>query len=307
VIFVKQESFVLGDLGNVVSLLERRSVVLTPHLLSPLRGEDGTARDLNILISGAYNGGLVGVSGGATGRAFVEWWQDRLSSHCRHAVGEGMHYEQRWLDLVPALFDDVEILHDPGYNVGHWSFPERVVRLSSGGVSVDGRPCRLFRFSGYSADEPSRVTRYADRLAMADLGEAAQLFDRYRHELIAAGWEQTKHWPYAWDRFSNGVPIPTVVREIYLDLGEQVERFGDPFRAETPASFYHWLRAPVEGQAGGDTPVSRLWAEIHRRRPDLQQAFPDPFAADRDAYLAWTAHDGRREHDIPDELVTTSE
>jgi hypothetical protein len=141
---------------------------------------------------------------------------------------------------------------------------------------------------------------------MADLGEAARLFDRYRDELLAAGYEQTKRWPYAWERFDNGVVIPPVVRTIYLELGESVEAFGDPFRAEAPGSFFRWLGEPVDRQASEGGSVSRLWAEIHRRRPDLQQAFPDLLGADRQAFLAWTAHHGRREHDIPDELAPIS-
>jgi hypothetical protein len=38
-----------------------------------------------------------------------------------------MHYEQRWLDLVPALFGDVYVLLDPAYHVGHWNLRDRAV------------------------------------------------------------------------------------------------------------------------------------------------------------------------------------
>jgi hypothetical protein len=213
-----------------------------------------------------------------------------------------MHYEQRWLDLVPALFEDVEIVRDPGYNVGHWSLPDHVIEATRAGVLVDGAPCRLFRFSGYVPEEPGQVTRYSRRPAMGEIGDAALLFERYRGALVEAGYEETRHWPYAYDRFDNGVAIPELVRSIYRDLGEDVARFGDPFGARSSGSFYRWLSEPVD-RAMAHLRVSRLWNEVYRRRPDLQQAFPDMLGVDRESFLDWTTAHGGSEYKIPDELA----
>jgi hypothetical protein len=213
-----------------------------------------------------------------------------------------MHYEQRWLDLVPALFEDVEIVRDLGYNVGHWSLPDHVIEASREGVLVDGAPCRLFRFSGYVPEEPGQVTRYSRRLGMGDVGDAALLFERYRSALGEAGYEETRHWPYAYDRFDNGVALPELVRGIYRDLGEDVARFGDPFCTGSRGSFYRWLSEPID-RVRASRRVSRLWGEVHRRRPDLQQAFPDPLGADRQSFLDWTTTHGGLDYNLPDELL----
>jgi hypothetical protein len=127
VVFVKQESLVLGAFTSLFELLERAAIVVTPHLTAPLSGPDATARHLNILLSGTFNVGLLGVAAGDEANRFLRWWQDRVYAHCRYAVPDGMHYEQRWVDLVPALFDDVHVLRDTAYNVGHWNLPERAV------------------------------------------------------------------------------------------------------------------------------------------------------------------------------------
>ena len=105
VIFIKQESLVLGDLTPVFDLLEQTSIVLTPHLVAPLAGADRIERELNILQSGTFNVGMLGVAATPVAARFLEWWQDRVYAHCRHAIAAGMHYEQRWLDLVPGLFE----------------------------------------------------------------------------------------------------------------------------------------------------------------------------------------------------------
>jgi len=197
-------------------------------------------------------------------------------AHCRHDVAKGMHWEQRWIDLVPALFEDVCILRDPGANVGHWNLPER-----------DALSCQLLRFSGFSPDDPMAPTKYSTRLTMADLGPAAALFDRYRTLLEEAGYHETKNWPYAYGFFDNGVAVPDLARRIYLDLGDEADAFGDPLRSD---SYFQWLKP-------------RLWQAIYHERPDVQAAFPDYLGSDSEAFRNWAAHFGIREHGIPEAFI----
>ena len=123
VLFLKQESLVCGSLDEAVARLDDTAVLLTPHLLEPLAPE----RELTILQSGVYNLGFLAVADRPPARAFLGWWEDRLGTECRHAVEEGLHWEQRWADLAPSLFPDVGVLRDERVNVGHWNLPERSV------------------------------------------------------------------------------------------------------------------------------------------------------------------------------------
>jgi hypothetical protein len=294
VLFFKQESLVLGPITSFIDVLARRSIVLTPHLLTPLTGPDRIARELNILQSGTFNVGMLGVARTSTAGRFLDWWQDKVATHCRHAVSEGMHYEQRWLDLVPAYFDDVHVLRDPSYNIGHWNLPDRAVSVRGDAVLVDGQPCRLFRFSGYDPGEPFTVTRYSCRLTWENVGPAREVFNRFRLELEKADYHATKDWPYAYGAFDNGVTIPDVARALYLQLGDDAGSFGDPLRSTGPGSYFSWLTSSVDNECGSRC-VTRLWYGIHRSRPDLQAAFPDPLGADRDAFLDWATTSGMAE------------
>jgi hypothetical protein len=305
-VFLDADVLVLSDLTPLLAPADPRSIMLTPHLLAPLAGAERAARELNILQSGVYNAGFVGVSDTPAARRFLAWWQDRVYLHCRHALAEGLHNDQRWLDLVPAFFEDVCILRDPGCNVAHWNLPEREIQVCQGAVLVDGRPCRFFHFSGFRPEEPQTVTKHSRRLTMADIGPAARLFERYASLLAAAGCQETRSWPYAYGFFDNGVAIPDVAREIYLELGEAVGPFGDPFRAAGPHSYFHWLDQPVDEFPDPCRKVTRLWQAVYRRRPDVERAFPDLLGADRDAFLAWTASSGAREHAIPERFLNGS-
>ncbi len=224
--FLKQESLVVGELTPVLELLGRRSIVLTPHLLEPLCGEEGIERELNILQSGVYNVGFLGVSATPTGRAFLTWWRERLFEHCRHEVPRGIHFEQRWLDLVP--------------------------------------PGRFFRFSGFDPERPDAVTRYNDRLNMSNVGGAAEIFRRYVRLLDAAGYHETKGWPYAYGQFANGRPIGERGRYLYRRLGRRADRFGDPFATSSPENFFRWSRRRV----GMLWTIKRAWWAVRKKWRD---------------------------------------
>lgn len=299
-VFLDADILVLGDLGPLLAPAGARSILLTPHLLSPPVGPDRFARELAVLQAGVYNGGFVAVSGSASARDFLGWWQDRLFRHCQHAVAEGLHYDQRWLDLVPTLFDEVAVIHDPGANVAYWNLPERKVEVRGEAVSVDGRPGRFFHFSGFDPDQSEIVTRYSQLVTTADVGEAAPLFARYATLLLEAGWRETRAWPYAYDRFDDGTAIPDLARRLYGELGETAAAFADPFRTAGEASFCQWLDQPVDRVTRTSHKVTRLWLAVHGARPDVQRAFPDPLGADRKAFLAWATRYGAREHGIPE-------
>jgi hypothetical protein len=302
IVFIKQESLVLGNLSPLFECLEQASIVMTPHLVAPLEADDRIARELNILQSGSFNVGVLGIAAGPETERFLRWWQDRARTHCRHMVAEGMHYEQRWLDLVPAMFSGVHILRDPAYNVAHWNLPERRVLVQGDAVLVDGEPCRLFRFSGYDPDRPEWITRYSRRLTADNVGPAIAVFDRFRAALHSEGFCQTKAWPYAYGTFDNGVPVPDFARTLYLDMRDQ-ERFGDPLHAAAPGSYLRWLNENVDGEAGRHEPVTQLWHAIYQSRHDLQCAFPDVLGADRNAFLNWSVQFGAHEHRITDHFL----
>ena len=98
---------------------------------------------------------------------------------------------------------------------------------------------------------------------------------------------------------TDGVPVPDVARSLLAEMGDTAGRFGDPLRTG-PGSYYEWLNHAVDGGT-----VTRLWHAVYRARPDLQSAFPDLAGADREAFLAWAAQSGRREHDVSDHFLVS--
>jgi hypothetical protein len=297
--FLDPDVFVVGDLSPLFAAAERHAIVLTPHLLEPLTGPDRIARELNILQAGIYNAGCLGISNTPPGHQFLDWWQARVHAECRNAIGRSVFYDQRWLDFVPVFFENAGILREPGFNVAYWNLPERDLQIDDGTVLVDGLPAGFVHFSGIDPEQPNRLSRYTQRVALETLGPVRALFERYVSQLAEAGYHVSRNWGYAFDSFDNGIPIPDIARRLYRDLGDEVDSFGDPFQTSPSHSYFNWLNQPVDPSPDQSRRVTRLWEAVYQRSRDLQRKYPDIYGTHRDAFLDWTAQFGHREHGIP--------
>ena len=197
VLFLKQESLVLDRLDPLWDELPHASLMLTPHLLEPSRCPDPVRMELDVLRAGVYNGGVVLASASPQSLCFLDWWARQTETTCEVQLEHGLHYEQRWLDLAPAMLSHCRIIRDPGVNVGHWNLDERAIEMDGTSMTAMGRPCRLFRFSGYDPDVPGRITKYPPLRTLEDYPGAAPAYRHYHRLLMEEGFAQTRHWPYA--------------------------------------------------------------------------------------------------------------
>jgi glycosyltransferase involved in cell wall biosynthesis len=291
-VYFDPDILITHPLDELEKLVEKHSIVLTPHLTDPVndRAHPG---ELTVLQVGAYNLGFVALRRSEVTERFLPWWQDRLYDRCLVALEEGLFVDQKWMDLTPGLFKDVHILTDPGYNVAYWNLHGRRVTVQGDDVRCNDRPLVFYHFSGIDPDNIQPVSKHQDRFTLADIGDAAQLFRRYRDLVLAAGYHEAKPWPYAFGVFDNGVPIPNAARTIYLRLGNKRKRFGDPFKVTGKQSFFQYLNEPRRPRK--EECLTRLLGHLYELRPDLMQIFPDVDGRDYLDFCAWLLDFGRYE------------
>jgi glycosyltransferase involved in cell wall biosynthesis len=304
-IFFDCDILFFDKVSEVYTILDDYSMVLTPHLTAWRQDEDDIGLELEVLQSGTFNLGFIGLSNTPIARDFLNWWQTRLHSHCQMAHERGMHTDQKWVELAPSLFGDVYVLRHPGYNVAYWNLRTRRIGRRGESFVVNGRPLHFFHFSGFNPLQPERVSRHDRELTTGMLDDGAAIFDHYAALTLKQGYEEVRRWPYAFSQFDNGVKIHPGARSLYLRLGNEARRFGNPFTTSRPGSFFKWLSTGVD-ESEPETRVSWLWQEIHRRRKDLQRAFPDPLGEDREAFLSWIKSSGIQEEGIDLRLVPDS-
>src|SRR6185437_1061945 len=122
VIYLDPDTALFSSLDPLVERLHTCDILLTPHLTDP-KGEAEAIldNDLSASRTGIFNLGFVAVRTSGEGARFGHWWNDRLLHWCYDEMDRGIFVDQRWCDHVPALFDKVGVVRDPGCNVASWN------------------------------------------------------------------------------------------------------------------------------------------------------------------------------------------
>jgi hypothetical protein len=156
-IYLDADILVLSPLSSLVAALDVHPLALTPHRLSPAHSAE---RDRLFLRTGLFNGGIYALRQSREARRFLQWHSRALRQHGRDAVEEGMHLDQRWLDLAPVYFPETGTVRDAGYNVAYWNLDERPLTFSNERWLADGYPLACFHLSGYKRHRPAATLRH---------------------------------------------------------------------------------------------------------------------------------------------------
>ncbi|OXS52791.1 hypothetical protein B1A99_32775 [Cohnella sp. CIP 111063] len=281
VVYADPDILVTHRMDDLYRRLPQYSIVLTPHILTPLPSDRHKPGEVELLQAGVYNLGFIALTRTDETLKMLRWWKDRLTSQCLMDPAQGYHVDQKWMDFVPALFEGVHILKDPAYNAAYWNLHERPIVWRNGMYEIYGSPLIFYHFSGLTPDL-SRISKHQTRHQWTDAPDLHGLFKDYVSRLIASGYPATAGWRYTYNYFDNGIAIPAIVRKLYRKLGAP-SHFGNPFHTLTPNGFYRWLFAP----ASSVSPMPNLLKEIYETRVDLQRLFPDPHGASRHGLMVW--------------------
>ena len=169
--YLDPDIVVFNDLSIVQELLQVNDVILTPHILD--FETDNIAiidNEINALKHGIFNLGFIAVKCSPDGLRFARWWASRLYDFCTEDFSRGLFVDQKWIDLVPSLFEGVLIWKDRGANVASWNISKRTLEFGAGGYLVDGFPLLFFHFSKARSFGPIMTIRYGyENLALNHL------------------------------------------------------------------------------------------------------------------------------------------
>lgn len=115
--------FFNSPIEQLESLLAENDFILTPHFYKADPSRDQNWLEANFRV-GLYNAGFVAASVKAVN--ILEWWTDACLYNIKKAFWRGLFDDQKYLDLVPILFDRVAVLKDTGWNLAGWNFEHRL-------------------------------------------------------------------------------------------------------------------------------------------------------------------------------------
>ena len=214
VIYLDPDILVKSSFKEVIKLLNKKNIILTPQILSPLGGEL-TLNDFQLLRDGIFNLGFLALSNYKAVRKFLDFWHQRVVRFGFGNSAEGMFYDQLWVNYVPVFYDNYYILKHHGYNMANWNMHERQLTQSYDGSYIVNKEydLRFFHFSGYSHAQPEIIASYSNRFDFIQRPDVKPLFDTYNQLLIKNGIEEISQLKVFYD---SKVEEQKDVREIQM-------------------------------------------------------------------------------------------
>jgi len=236
-IYFDPDIYVLNSLDDIFRNLENNFIVLTPHYVTPEINYSGSVPEGLILFVGVYNLGFLGLKRDSNGTRLLSWWENRLRDKSYADKIEGFHTDQKWMDFVPALFDDgVKISKNLGYNVSIWNLHERVIEFENGTFIVHHKENRLprvpltfFHFAGFNPSNLEIVHKNYPTVKTERFKNMVSLLQRYKNELEERRYDFFIKMNYKYNFFENGEQIIQFQRRLYKQMTKEGWIFENPF------------------------------------------------------------------------------
>lgn len=163
-LFLDPDLYAYGNIEGVFSCCGR-DILLTPHTVSSYPDDGEFPSDIELVIAGHINGGIVYFRKSDSSVTALAWLVERTRFHWFVAPQYGLYADQQWLSLLPYYFDQTTyICKDPALNIGYFNLHERhLSEDGTGAIKVNGRNALLFHFSGFAVPTLGRLTRHANR------------------------------------------------------------------------------------------------------------------------------------------------
>lgn len=229
VLYLDPDTVVFSRLDDILEALDQNNLVLTPHQTIPESSMSAVIdNEICSLKHGVFNIGFLGVAASDEGKRFAEWWSERCYHFCRADICNGLFTDQKWVDLVPAFFDDVAIMRTGRHNLATWNITTRdVTGDRDDAILVDGEPLGFYHFTGFdSGDHRIMAAKNAK-------GNAAvhQLIKWYDDQTSQLGNDPLAKITWAYSTFTNGEPITRCQRLVYRERVDLQAAFPDPFES----------------------------------------------------------------------------
>lgn len=286
VIYMDPDIYVYDEMKDVDALLdEGAEIILTPHFTGLWPEDDKLPNEVSIMQAGVYNLGFLALAKGQNSMKMLDWWGKKLERQCIVSVETGIFVDQKWMDLVPGLFNNVSILRNEGYNVAYWNLSHRTASKKGEKYYFNDTPLIFFHYSGLNPKQNDTISKHQNRFTFHNIGVAKELFDHYSAVILSNGYEKYHKYEYAFNRFENGNMISDLYRSLYNSCPWLEKECGEnPFVSEVV--FYK----------NREKLVPIMLESVWNKRPDVQKAYPNINSQD---YINWFVSACEREYKLP--------
>jgi hypothetical protein len=188
--FLDSDILVFDSFKFLEEQLIDHSILISPHITEPYPNDKHRPQEKEILKTGIFNGGFLGLRNDENSHALLDWWRPRMVDQCYERPKEGLNVDQKWLELVPLYFKSVKVISHEGCNVAYWNLHQKEIRKQDNKYFVNNEPLIFFHYSGYSVKHPDQISRHQDRIGFEGNVELRELFQVYHRTLVANDHEK---------------------------------------------------------------------------------------------------------------------
>ncbi|MEL6812387.1 MAG: glycosyl transferase, partial [Bacteroidota bacterium] len=166
--YLDPDLYFYGSLAETDELLQTRTAVLTPHILSPIPRDQHQPDENTFLRFGIYNLGFLGINAKSEEtKKMLDWWEERNLKLGYDRPHKGYFVDQLWMVYAPLFYSNIHILDTFNYNMAPWNLHERSVKEVNGNTILlnDGSHLVFYHYSKISPNETD-VSREYDRFTL---------------------------------------------------------------------------------------------------------------------------------------------
>lgn len=189
IMYLDPDIKVFQPLTDLFDELNGASIILTPHIYTPVPVDQKKPGEHTFLNFGIYNLGFIGLANDAEARRFTGWWKERTYKEGYFAPERGLFVDQLPVNHAPLFFRNVKILYDMGANMAPWNLHERYLSIQDGRYMVNEKyPLKFYHFSSFGVDTNELPLHHYDRFTLAARPDLQQLYSAYNADLKAASY-----------------------------------------------------------------------------------------------------------------------
>lgn len=273
-VYLDPDIYVLHPLEEVEqAFADGKLAVLTPHLNAPLPDDGQFPTELSLMRTGVYNCGFVAINAAhPQSQALIDWWGHKLEFDCYVDLEAGLFTDQKWMDMVPGLFPDIEVLRHDGYNVAYWNLVSRSISYTPGdGYMANGVPLVFAHFSGVDLGKPGLYSKHQNRFDADSIGGLRPLYDEYLVKLRGNNHFGHTVKPYAYGCFADGEKIVPALRRTYHRHFDVYCKQSELHPWRMDRARFNEACSELPGSPG--LPVSHVMYTVWSMREDLRGCF----------------------------------
>jgi hypothetical protein len=189
IIFFDPDIKIYNSIAGLFDELDNSSIILTPHICTPIPLDNKSPAENHFLNFGIYNLGFIGLKTGDECKKFIAWWKERTYAQCYIDVYNGIFVDQLPVNLVPLFFENVKILCNKGLNMAPWNLHERFLSKKNNEHFVnETEPLIFFHFSSFKADDFELPLSQYDRYTLHNRPDLQNIYSEYNEDLKAADY-----------------------------------------------------------------------------------------------------------------------